>query len=228
MPQNAFFMFLCKEDRRHLYESILGASDHQVTYMSDVDQLLTECFKTPPMAIVVDLRSQVSIGSNAMRRIYELKTVWPVMRCTVHTNGSATVMCLEPNRAEGLPEALNSIAAGDQGWIAAGKFRQYLRLKLRLRTRLRTEGGSWERGNPIDISVRGAFVVNYEDHEKDEAVKVEIHDLCQSPLQLKGSIQWVRTWESATEALPGVGVTFDPGADTQRLVEELAKVGFIE
>jgi len=76
--------------------------------------------KTPPLAIIVDLRSQVAIGPESVRTIFELKTTWPVMRCNIRPDGSATVMCLDPHRTEELLTALEGIARNDESWIPQG------------------------------------------------------------------------------------------------------------
>lgn len=225
MSAEPLFIFLCTENRRDLYRGLLRDTPYPYRFHSNVEQLLIDCLKSPPLAIIVDLRSLVAIGSDSMKNIYNLKTVWPVMRCNVHQDGSATVMCLEPNRTEKLLEALADIAAGDEGWIASGKFRKFLRLPLCLRTRIREADQPWEKGNTVDVSVRGAFVVNYQDHSKDTPIEVELYDLTDTgPLRIEGTIRWLRSWDEPGK-LAGVGIAFEPGPDVEILTEEIAKRG---
>ena len=187
-----------------------------------VEQLLADAMKVPPLAIIVDLRSQVAIGSKSLKPIFELKTTWPVLRCNVHPDGSATVMCLEPHRTETLLSALHSIANGDESWVPEGKFQNFLRLSIQFRVRMRREKEEWIRGNTLDISARGAFITSYDDFKKEERIELEINDVADRILKLQGIVKWIRRWEDTPE-LPGIGVSFEPTDDIQVLAEEIAK-----
>ncbi len=224
MSATPHFVVLCTEDRQDQYRSLVGERPYRLLFFSSVEPLLAQCLKSPPLAIIVDMRSQISVGPQSIKKIFNLKTVWPVMRCNVHADGSATVMCLEPHRTEEFTDALAGIAAGDESWIATGKFRQFLRLSLCLRSRLRKPGQPWERGNTLDISVQGTFIVNYHDHEKETPLELELYDLTDHPLKIEGVIKWIRPWDRPGQ-LPGVGVSFDPCPDLQTLTEQIGICG---
>lgn len=217
-----YFFCLCQDERRPLYESLLKDTPYEFRFTISVEQLLAESMKSPPLAIIVDIRSQVAIGPESVKTIFELNTTWPVMRCNIRPDGTATVMCLEPHRTEELLSALEGISAGHEDWVPEGKFRNFLRLSLQLRVLIRREGHDWARANTLNVSVRGAFLATYDHHEKEERVELELRDLVDKTMRLEGIVKWVRRWEDTSE-LPGIGVAFESAGDIQYLADEVAK-----
>ncbi len=222
METGPYFLFLCKQDRQGLYEAALEGTPYRCSFTCGVDHLLYECLKQPPMAIVVDVPTQIAIGPNTVAFIYDLKMKWPVMRAKLHDDGKATVMCLAPARSDGLLEALGAIASEDPGWVAEGHYREHLRFEYCCRARVRVGERDWVRVHTLNVSASGAFLLTYDDFEVDQPLQIELHDLADDLLMLNSTIRWAKRWEESQE-LSGVGVAFEPGGDYERVLEELAQ-----
>lgn len=222
MSSQPCFALLCKDDRRQQYQAILQGYTDRVHWAASLDQLLVECLKQPPLAILVDIPTQLALGSNNVAPIYDLKVKWPVIRCKIASDGEASVMCLAPVRSGTLLEAVEGILGGDEGWAAAGHKRYHLRINMQCRVRMRNQEGPWRHSHTLDLSTRGAFILNYEDLQLEHPLDLELHDLGESVLRIKATVRWVRRWQES-QKLSGVGVSFEPCDDLQKISDAIVQ-----
>jgi len=218
---NTPFIILCCDNRQHLYDAILQDTPHSYSFVETVENLLIYCLRQPPLAIMIDVPTQISIGSAKISFVFELKIMWPVLRCSPRHNGQCRAMCLYPVQAGDLLEALEAITNNDPAWSEAGNLRSRLRLELCCRTRIRHNNQPWTRGNTLDVSTHGAFIVDYQDLKPGEPIEFELYDLNDTHLLLNATVASTRLWIDA-RALPGIGVTIEPTGDFDQLIDAIA------
>ena len=182
------FYVLCLREKQAQYDGVLAASPYEFGFVYDVLELLIRCMQAPPLAVMIDTMSSARMGAGVINPLLELRMGWPILRCTARPDGTANVMCIDPDRRGTLQEATDAIVAGDRGWLPAWG-RRYMRVAVECRARLRMGDESrWRLGNCLDISRSGAFVVNYESVNVGDALELEIRDLLDEPASLPAQV----------------------------------------
>lgn len=204
-----YFSVLSTPDRSEFYRQHFAAGGHAVVIAHDVPDLLQQCLRRPPMAVLIDMRTQLKFGISRVECIYNMGVRWPVMRAAIRADGTGKVVCMEPPRTTSLEEALAEIASGDPSWVNDRYRRDFVRIRTTCRVKFMAEGdSSWENGNTLDLGAGGAFIVCYRAIEPGQRLHAEIHDLGPVVLKIQGRVAWGRTWVDGP-ALPGIGVVFD-------------------
>lgn len=219
-----YFLVLCRRENRDIYAPEFARGGVQAVYASTVEELLRYGFMLPPLAIVVDSYTATRIGSERVSGLFNLGVAWPVMRGSISASGEVRVMCLEPAKSGALGDAIAAIASGDPTWNHPRFRRRSLRVDLRARARVRCDSNSpWRQANLLSISVGGAYVVQPDEIPMPgESVEIELLDLSEKPLRVKGRVAWRRTWDEGPE-LPGFGVEFVPSTVTSELRTAVAQ-----
>jgi len=214
------FLFVCARARQPQYAAALHALPYRVVFVDDVVQLLNHCIEGPPQAVLIDTVSSIRMGAVVVNALLELRTTWPILRCSIRPDGVVNALCATTDRHGTLTEALHGIAAGDPGWLPRWK-RRHVRVGVLCRARVRVGAEDrWRLGNCVDLSCGGAFVVSYELYAAGDALEIELRDLLEQPTRLRAHVMRVRKWDDAPQ-LPGIGVAFDAAtvpADLSRVV----------
>ncbi len=218
MSENRYFLILCREDRQYLYRAVLKSCEYDSSFALTPEDVLRQCLRCPPWAIVMDIPTQISLDSRLVSVICDLKVKWPVLRCNIFENGAANVLCLRPNRSDDLLSAMKGITENDESWVGPGPARQYLRVEHCCRVRLTCDGGAWRNGNTLDLSSSGASIVSYDKLSVNTKLRIEIRDLADEPVYFNATIRWSRCWEKSRE-LPAIGVSFDAPVDAERVID---------
>ena len=222
VESGAAFYVLCRKDRQGLYRSRVGSWDRaRVLYFQTVEDLLGRCLLYPPLAVIVDIPTQISIGSKHVTYLYELRMAWPVMRCKDMSDGSFNVMCHRPMRNDKLLVTLENIAGGDPTWIGLAGQRRHIRMDLVRRARLRAPGTDWQRVNTLNVSGAGLFLVTYHPPPLGTSVSVEVYDLSPEPITISGTVIRISTWETSDD-LPGVAVQVADQSASEHLAKMIA------
>ncbi len=200
------FYFLCAPDRENIYTTHLAETTNQPTrFFQDTHTLLIECLRHPPLALVIDMATQIALGSNDIAYLYDLKMAWPVLRCKHQSDNHFAVMCLHPMQVGALSDALQAIAARDPQWIPPTAQRHYPRAGLRCRARYRLADSPWQPSNTLNISAGGLFIITYDDLPKHTRLQVELLPPDRDPVTVTGVILNTRPWEDSPDP-PGVGI----------------------
>lgn len=203
------FFFLCSPERKQLYDNLLADLPYVTEILTNVEDLLYKCRTETPGGVLVDIASAARLGSALVNSFFDMRVGWPRMRCAVHPDGSATVMCTDPDWSGPLAGALRSIADCDSVWSQKWHRKEF-RLAFRCRVRWRAvEKTHWTLGNTLDISCGGAFILMYEPPARGRRMVLEFHDLLAQPARLEAVVAWTRHWDAGPE-LPGAGLQFAP------------------
>jgi hypothetical protein len=207
-----YFILLSSVDRKPLYEEFIQECPHDIELICEIESLREFCVSCPPLAVILDMTAVIQAGAKTMRPLFELRMHWPVLRCNIVPSGELTAICTDPSQSGPLAELLCDIEANREPWRTAletGRLRRYLRLEKNCRVEFRVDGSDrWVRGNILNVSFDGTFVVSYETLARGTKVELKLHDLLDEPCQLLAEVIWVRTWEESTEP-PGIGLKFD-------------------
>ena len=60
----------------------------------------------------------------------------------------------------------------------------------------------------MELSTGGCFLITYEPLPIDSQMELEIWDLTDKVMTVRGHVVWIRAWDDGPE-LPGMGVAFD-------------------
>ncbi len=220
MPEEACFIILCKGDGRSPYTSILKDSDYPHRFVETLEEMMVHCLKQPPLAVLIDIPTQLFLGTERVVFAFNLKMKWPVMRSKALPSGRVQVFCLDPYISASLPDALRGVATADPDWMTKGFNRRYPRLQRTYRVRIGNQEGQWFKAHTLDISTKGAFIVTYEQFEQEQPISVELHDLTSDPLLLEATVKWTRDWNRSQE-LSGIGVELKECLDPHKFVEAI-------
>ncbi|MBU0637615.1 MAG: PilZ domain-containing protein [Planctomycetes bacterium] len=203
-----YFLVLCLAERAARYEEVFAKLPHEFSFVADTLDLLVRCMERPPLAVLIDTTSSARIGASVINPLFELQTGWPLLRCTLRPDGTVTVLCTAPDRRGTLTEALDAIAADDPGWRPPWG-RRYLRGQVNCRVRMRACGEeTWQPGNCLDLSTNGAFIITYHAPDVGQEMELEINDLLEEPVRVRGRVARVRRWEDGVD-IPGMGVQLE-------------------
>lgn len=220
------FLLLCLPERQPLYDATLREFPYQFTLVNDVRELLAKCVQDPPWAVLVDAATAARIGAAVLNPLYGLPMGWPILRCLPQPDGGVSVMCARPPRHGTLAEAVAAIAAGDPAWLPESK-RRDMRVDVHCRVRTRLAGtDEWRRGNCLDVSRGGAFVLSYETIALGTQVELELWDLVANPVVVAARIVRLRKWEEGTD-LPGFAVAFEPASVPREVHEALVTLLYV-
>ncbi|MBN1912470.1 MAG: PilZ domain-containing protein [Pirellulales bacterium] len=223
------FVLVCLPERSEAYREALGESPARIEMVSNLDALLTSCVNHPPMAVLLDMTLVTQIGTRVLAPVFELRMNWPVIRCSLLSDGQLNGLCMEPRAHGPLLPMLEDITAGKEVWRRelrpARARRRHLRIEAQCRVRWRIVGEkTWRRGTTLDLGAGGAFIVTYDELEKGTQLDLEISDILPDPAQMKATVMGGRRWEDS-RLLPGMGVEFDeasiPDAFKQKLAESI-------
>lgn len=224
-PQNAGFLFLCKPERRELYQAVLDNVNHKFEILDTPHELLLRCIAQPPQAVLVDVPTQIAMRSDVLDLIFDQNEKWPVLRCTFDQDSVPRAMSLTAMANEQLFVAMDSIAAGDAAWMDGITDRSPLTIQtqMRVRYRLGTEGGVWSRSNTLRLSAQGAFVVSYQEVEVGGRAQVRFLDLAPHHVGVNATLIDWKSWDDSPN-LPGFRMRIDPDAQFAHAIEEFARL----
>ena len=222
-----YFAFLVNKQRQPLFEAALQEQARCVQYFDSVPQLLMQCIKQPPLAVMTDLPTLVKIDKSFVNRLFDLGVNWPVMRCMITPQGVCRVHCHSPQRNTDLEEVFDEIAAGSGGWRNARFKRTHLRLKVQRCVELRATGQrEWLRGNTMSLSSGGAMVLTFDAWDVGQQIELKILDLLEPTPVLHARIVRSSPWGNFDQ-LPCIGVQFDPSSVPDGLLHKIASPEFL-
>lgn len=204
------FLFLCSQERKKIYQDALSASNYSfdVVFIETIEELLAQCLKQPPSAILMDIVTKMRIGPEDMKIVDNLGVCWPLMICNVNPDGQVQAISLALSKQDSFISALTAIVEDDPDWKNPVCKRRFVRIELNSRVLIKKENRDcWEKANVLNISMGGLFAVTYADYNMGDNVDMRILDLKEKPIECKGKIVWVRCWDKSV-MLPGVGVDF--------------------
>ncbi|MBF0274686.1 MAG: PilZ domain-containing protein [Nitrospinae bacterium] len=205
------FLFLCEGYRQENYHDTLGNYKDEIVFYQDIDKLLHHCIEKPPNAVFVDLKTSMRNTSNSLlNTLYRLNMNWPVLRCNMGGDGSASVMSIKgEDNGESLSEVIKNIMNNDPDWSISKINRIFMRADVTCRIQMHKVGEKkWGLGNITSLSSGGSYVISYDPPDIGETIRLKIMDISSTPIDCKGEVKWVRRWDEGTQ-LPGVGLTFD-------------------
>lgn len=194
----------------HLYEGLAAVLKIELRVAPSAIDALHATVADPGRAILVDMASTLHAGVSESARLYDLGIDMPVLRCTQSEAGVWTAMCQAPFKRLALPSALREIAQGDASWAHPKFVRRTVRVGLQSRVRFRRRGGEgvWARGNTLNASVGGVFLLTQDVEASATPLEFEMVDVPGKPT-LSGSVVWATSWDEGAR-LPGMGVRLDP------------------
>jgi Tfp pilus assembly protein PilZ len=225
-PSSVFY-FLCNRTRFKAYEHFFIEADLDVRASDSVEDIIRECIMEPPSAVLIDIQTGIRLGSASLHPLDNMQVLWPILRCNVTKDGFAVAVNVNPPRRDSLSNAINAIARNDRQWMNPAFGRKHLRVNTECRVRLRNKKSTiWYRGNCINISSGGFFVITYNPPAAGEEIEVEIMDLLDIPILSEAVAVWSRSWESSVK-LPGAGIKFDPDRTDPALRYALADKKYV-
>lgn len=215
-------MFLCQRSRRGVYDPLLAEFGSRIVWEADALAMLVRAVLSPPVAVLVDVPSAIRCDKLVVSRLFDLQLDVPALRVQVRRDGSADAMCVDPIRQGELRTALREILAQDPRWRST-RFQRH-RVRLPYRCRVVCRGGDDRRilrGNTMDVSAGGCFVICYEPFDVGTRLEVEFHDA--GGARCSGYVAWLRAWD-AGGLIPGMGIEFDRDDVVDVLGEELGAI----
>ena len=104
------------EDRQGAYQAYLENDPHSVEYVTSVNDLLARSIVEPPLALLVDVRTKIRLGTRETNIIDNLQVDWPILRGRTMTEG-IQASCTKPSHTGDLEVCLDAIWS--QGSIEA-------------------------------------------------------------------------------------------------------------
>lgn len=180
---SSLILILCDEKLERLYalQFCEIAEDHSLEFrfVNDPKLFLLLCLQNPPAVGLVDLAALIRGKTEDMNKLFAIRSVWPVLRSRIGSDGSAEIMRMSPPLKGPFQEAIIDILDGGSAWENAIESRMYLRCRVTCRARMRVAGSDdeWSRVNIKDLSRGGCLVVASTPPETGTRIEIEVCDL---------------------------------------------------
>jgi|MDSW01.1.fsa_nt_gb hypothetical protein len=221
-----YFILLCSEKRQGTYDEVIAQASYPVEVVNTPDECLKACVREPPYAVIVDMITGMRAGSTntSLLVLYNLELTWPVLRSTAKRNEPVMIVSTSPQNTAPFVEAISAIATNDPSWLRPQTPRRFIRQTVQCRSRSRVTGEEdrWHQGTIMEISTGGCFLITYEPLPIDSQMELEIWDLSDKVMTVRGHVVWIRAWDDGPE-LPGMGVAFDLSSVPPELAKALGQ-----
>lgn len=221
-PLASHIHLVCSADRVRLYEGLATILRLELRIAASAVEALHATVADPGRAILIDMASTLHAGVSESARLFDLGIAIPILRCTQNEAGAWTAMCQAPFKRLPLPVALREIAQGDASWTHPKFVRRYARAPLVSRVRFRVAGsqGEWHRGNTLNASAGGIFLLTQQVESIGSELELDLFDVPEVGA-LRGDIVWASSWDDAPR-LPGMGIHLDPATVSQAYRKHIA------
>ena len=224
--ETKYFILLCSEKRQGTYDEVIANASYPVEVVNTPDECLKACVREPPCAVIVDMITGMRAGSTntSLLVLYNLELTWPVLRSTAKRNEPIMIVSTSPQNTAPFVEAINAIATDDPAWLRPQTPRRFIRQTVQCRSRSRVTGEDdrWHQGTIMELSTGGCFLITYEPLPIDSQMELEIWDLTDKVMTVRGHVVWIRAWDDGPE-LPGMGVAFDLSSVPPELAKALGQ-----
>ena len=218
VEEGKYFLMLCFKERWVYYQNLVDR--FPVVVVESVEAIIIHALRTPPLAIFLDMQSQLKLGIAKVTPIYNLGMSWPVFRLIAQKEGECRAVSMDPPYSGSLEEAVDLLATQNADLVNARFPRKRLRVNVNLRVLIKREDTIF-RSNGLDISPNGIFLCCYEPFELHTFCDLEIFDLGKHPIKLLGEVAWCRRWEDQVK-VPGAGFEFkSPESERVQLLQWL-------
>ena len=210
---SSLILILCDEklERPYALQFCEIAEDRSLEFrfVSDPKLFLLLCLQNPPAVGLIDLAALIRGKTEGMNKLFAIRSVWPVLRSRIGSDGSAEIMRMSPPLKGPFQEAIINILDGGSAWENAIESRMYLRCPVTCRARLRVAGSDdeWSRVNSKDLSRGGCLVVASTPPATGTRIEIEVCDLPGGSAVLDAEIVWSCQWEDSPD-VPQCGVRF--------------------
>ncbi len=199
---------------------------HKFEYVEHWHDVLHGAIRETPLAVLVE--DNLIVGDPELGFLFQLSTTWPVLRFKIGPDGRGELISGSGRKRGELSTSLAEVAAGDASWLPANGIRTELRVALVARARYRTaESEHWYNANTLDIGARGVFVVSYEPPAPNTEVEVEVMDLDDGEIAIRGKVLWTRNWQDGAQ-LPGAGIRLEPSRLGTAALDKVGITAFLE
>lgn len=230
--ETSLFLVLCDKKFERLYAlqfaDVSEDCSIEFRFVNSPKLFTLQCLQNAPTAGLVDLATLIRGKTEDMNRLFDFRSVWPVLRSRIGSDGSGEIMRVDPPLKGNFQETIAQLAEGGSVWLNSEESREQLRCGVRCRARWRVAGseGEWNHVNIETLARNGCAIVASDPPRNGTPLELEILDLPGGSAVLNGSVAWVRQWEDSVE-IPRCGVKFSQESIPETLLEALGDPSFV-